>query len=385
MANQVMEKDGSYFSVNPASKNMKELNTEELYSYLLNKKTLTPKEIEWAFRIDRNNDANITASKLSDSDIARHVSGDDPLAYSLSKKAMLQLAYDRGAQTTEERELLDFNPSAGLRPYGESGPYIPPKEGEGLTGSNTYVPRGTKESGFDPISPRSNEYPFDYIHNMVSEDKVNDFQAFTADQALKTQQIADNFEKYNSNSTFDAESSVNLLKDLNHEFASIDSSYLEKLHDASKSNLNFTGLNSGNAVIEAVKDMANNDRPLGESLYDESLEILDNIVMTNLKQMKRVGDIFGESVGYRRVVKPTIEMVSKFGETVGNAIEMGAEKLASKMAAQDPVTNKLPPLYLTDEEFKQQYMNDDAQLQEGFEETFQNTYGGMPELKKLEE
>tara|TARA_Y100000004_G_scaffold64900_1_gene72816 strand:- start:4285 stop:5358 length:1074 start_codon:yes stop_codon:yes gene_type:complete len=357
MANQIMEKNGSYFSVNPASRNMTELKPEELNDYLLNKRQLTPNDMEKILGKPINQISNReiaafitdnfkTTSGWPNSEAQLNDSGEVNIDYSnpnqsLYQKAMVDLASERGAVS-------------GMK---------------GIDGSRGLDFARTIElpSSTDPYS-----------------ESINDFQAFTADQALKTQQIADNFEKYNSNSTFDAESSVNLLKDLNHEFASIDSSYLEKLHDASKSNLNFTGLNSGNAVIEAVKDMANNDKPLGESLYDESLEILDNIVMANLKQMKRVGDIFGESVGYRRVVKPAIEMVSKFGESMGNVIDMGAEKLASKMTAQDPVTNKLPPLYLTDEEFKQQYMNDDAQ-QEGFEETFQNTYGGMPELKKLEE
>jgi len=354
MANQVMEQDGSYFSVNPASRNMRELKPEELNDYLLNKRQLTPNDMERILGKPINQISNQeiakfitgnfkTTSGWPDSEAQLNDSGEVNIDYSnpeqsLYQKAMVDLASERGAVS-------------GMKNVD-----------------------GSRAMNF----ARTIELPSSTDIDMSSK-SVSDFQAFTADQALKTQQIADNFEKYNSNATFDSESSANLLKDLNHEFASIDSSYLEKLHDASKSNLNFTGLNSGNAVIDAVKDMANNDRPLGESLYDESLEILDNIVMTNLKQMKRVGDIFGESVGYRRVVKPAIEMVSKFGETVGNAIEMGSEKLASKMAAQDPVTNQLPPLHLTDEEFKQQYMN------EGFEETFQNTYGNMPELEKLEE
>jgi len=372
MANQIMEKNGSYFSVNPYSKNMRELKPEELNDYLLNKRQLTPNDMEKILGKPINQISNReiaafitdnfkTTSGWPNSEAQLNDSGEVNIDYSnpnqsLYQKAMVNLASERGAVS-------------GMKGIDGS---------RGLDFARTIeLPSSTD---IDASSITDDEYfqTSSDVQTSPYSESINDFQAFTADQALKTQQIADNFEKYNSNSTFDAESSVNLLKDLNHEFASIDSSYLEKLHDASKSNLNFTGLNSGNAVIEAVKDMANNDRPLGESLYDESLEILDNIVMTNLKQMKRVGDIFGESVGYRRVVKPTIEMVSKFGETVGNAIEMGAEKLASKMAAQDPVTNQLPPLHLTDEEFKQQYMN------EGFEETFQNTYGGMPELEKLE-
>tara|TARA_R100000322_G_scaffold140315_1_gene96057 strand:- start:58 stop:1197 length:1140 start_codon:yes stop_codon:yes gene_type:complete len=379
MANQIMEKNGSYFSVNPYSKNMRELKPEELNDYLLNKRQLTPNDMEKILGKPINQISNReiaafitdnfkTTSGWPNSEAQLNDSGEVNIDYSnpnqsLYQKAMVNLASERGAVS-------------GMKGIDGS---------RGLDFARTIeLPSSTD---IDASSITDDEYfqTSSDVQTSPYSESINDFQAFTADQALKTQQIADNFEKYNSNSTFDAESSVNLLKDLNHEFASIDSSYLEKLHDASKSNLNFTGLNSGNAVIEAVKDMANNDRPLGESLYDESLEILDNIVMTNLKQMKRVGDIFGESVGYRRVVKPAIEMVSKFGENMGNVIDMGAEKLASKMAAQDPVTNKLPPLYLTDEEFKQQYMNDDAQLQEGFEETFQNTYGGMPELKKLEE
>ena len=379
MANQIMEKNGSYFSVNPYSKNMRELKPEELNDYLLNKRQLTPNDMERILGKPINQISNReiaafitdnfkTTSGWPNSEAQLNDSGEVNIDYSnpnqsLYQKAMVNLASERGAVS-------------GMKGIDGS---------RGLDFARTIeLPSSTD---IDASSITDDEYfqTSSDVQTSPYSESINDFQAFTADQALKTQQIADNFEKYNSNSTFDAESSVNLLKDLNHEFASIDSSYLEKLHDASKSNLNFTGLNSGNAVIEAVKDMANNDRPLGESLYDESLEILDNIVMTNLKQMKRVGDIFGESVGYRRVVKPAIEMVSKFGENMGNVIDMGAEKLASKMAAQDPVTNKLPPLYLTDEEFKQQYMNDDAQLQEGFEETFQNTYGGMPELKKLEE
>ena len=378
MANQIMEKNGSYFSVNPYSKNMRELKPEELNDYLLNKRQLTPNDMEKILGKPINQISNReiaafitdnfkTTSGWPNSEAQLNDSGEVNIDYSnpnqsLYQKAMVNLASERGAVS-------------GMKGIDGS---------RGLDFARTIeLPSSTD---IDASSITDDEYfqTSSDVQTSPYSESINDFQAFTADQALKTQQIADNFEKYNSNSTFDAESSVNLLKDLNHEFASIDSSYLEKLHDASKSNLNFTGLNSGNAVIEAVKDMANNDRPLGESLYDESLEILDNIVMTNLKQMKRVGDIFGESVGYRRVVKPAIEMVSKFGENMGNVIDMGAEKLASKMAAQDPVTNKLPPLYLTDEEFKQQYMNDDAQLQEGFEETFQNTYGGMPELKKLE-
>ena len=181
MANQVMEQDGSYFSVNPASRNMRELKPEELNDYLLNKRQLTPNDME---RND-SGEVNIDYSNPNQS---------------LYQKAMVDLASERGAVS-------------GMKNVD-----------------------GSRAMNF----ARTIELPSSTDIDMSSK-SVSDFQAFTADQALKTQQIADNFEKYNSNATFDSESSANLLKDLNHEFASIDSSYLEKLHDASKSNLNFTG------------------------------------------------------------------------------------------------------------------------------------------------
>ncbi len=418
----VFEKDGEYFSQNPESRNIAKLEGSEVYDYLFNKKTLTPKEIEKVlgqlyvdgkpspgklnevYNAPRGSlDTNrwLAPKNISDREIAHFISGGhargevDRRVYDniptsevdpLYAKAVVDLAYHRGATST------DMGPTA-------EGIDIPPHgEGEGLTGSDTYVPLETMYRGKDPIkyqeavdelraqgltklseggykygdfATRSTEYPFDYTRNLVSEEKVlNDFERFSADQNLKTQKIVNDYYKTEANDVFDYGETAANIENLDSTFANIKPEFLERMHNVAKSDSNYSGLNSADDVINAMTKMVNEDKPLGESNYPTSLEILDGIIVDNLKNVSHTINAIGTSKAIRDVVNPITKQMKKFAGGMVNTIGNVPNQLASVMAAQDPVTNEIPGGIVGSE---------------AFEETFQNTYGDMPELKELDE
>ena len=142
------------------------------------------------------------------------------------------------------------------------------------------------------------------------------------------------------------------------------------MHNVAKSDSNYSGLNSADDVINAMTKMVNEDKPLGESNYPTSLEILDGIIVDNLKNVSHTINAIGTSKAIRDVVNPITKQMKKFAGGMVNTIGNVPNQLASVMAAQDPVTNEIPGGIVGSE---------------AFEETFQNTYGDMPELKELDE
>ena len=308
MANQVIEENGKYFTMNPSSKNVRELKPTEIDNYLLNKKILTPNEIQRVL--------NEPIDKISNREIASYISGGsqkgdvDESMYdnkSLVNKAMVDLAYHRGATTTNIGPTI-ANPA-------RQGIDIPPQLGEGLTGSDTFV----------------------------SEDKLNSFEKFTADQGLKTQKIINDYDKNAlESSVFDYGDMASKLENLDSPFKNINPEFLETLHNVSKSDVNFTGINSGDDVIDAMTRMINDDAPLASSNYSESLEILDGMVVDNLRDMGSTLSIIETNKVMRDVVQPITNQMKKFAGKISNTISSTPEKLAGFMAGQDPVTNEIP-------------------------------------------
>lgn len=124
MANRVIEENGNYFTINPASKNVRELTKDETIEYLLSKERLSENDLKWKGKnspivsgYDKNLKNIVTpVSELDDSTIAAHARMEDYRAMNprnlpynienrppyllLDRKAIEQEAYDRGAVST---------------------------------------------------------------------------------------------------------------------------------------------------------------------------------------------------------------------------------------------------------------------------------------------
>ena len=163
------------------------------------------------------------------------------------------------------------------------------------------------------------------------------------------------------------------LDKLDSPFRNIKPEFLETLQTVANSNKNFTGFNGANDVIDAVSDMINNDKPLASSNFTDTLQIVDSMVVDNLKNMGNVLDVIGERKAVNEIVRPITNQMKKFAGNIGNVIGNVPENIASFVARQDPVTNEIPGGIIG------------SGAGEGFEETFQKTYGDMPELQEEEE
>jgi|2_EtaG_2_1085320.scaffolds.fasta_scaffold00368_29 hypothetical protein len=414
----VVRRDGKYVSINPKSKNITSLNKEEVKTYLLNKETLSPEELDtivkdfiprdWSTQMgegyswydrpgyeERTGDTEKwrevkkrigeaeTVEELSNQDIENIINFETAVhrkKYSdpLIDKAFLQIANERGAQSTE------FDSWAGNwdeeeRTTGISGKFrfkrresiLPP---EPITQYPESIDPNQLYPGEYPETLATPEDLYPVSEEIIGENVIpGGFGKFAADQSLKTQQILGRYNSETKIPVLDMPELSARLDKLDSPFRNIKPEFLETLQTVANSNKNFTGFNGANDVIDAVSDMINNDKPLASSNFTDTLQIVDSMVVDNLKNMGNVLDVIGERKAVNEIVRPITNQMKKFAGNIGNVIGNVPENIASFVARQDPVTNEIPGGIIG------------SGTGEGFEETFQKTYGDMPELQEEEE
>ena len=381
---KVVEKKGKYYGIHPSSKNLSELNKDEIRKYLLSKERLNENDkmfLANSPQMDVNKKAFSQVGNLSSEDLAKQAQNVEYFGYGrgrgyrntsegmldeqLYQKLVEQEAFDRGAVSVEggignpPKPLIDIPPQQPM----------------------------TDDEYFQTSSDINQLYP-----QASTPEQVSSFARFTADQSLKTQNMLNKYRggEIGVGRITDTTDLQNKLSSIDSTFSNIKPEFLDTLQTVANSDRNFTGFKGAEDVIDAVGDMVANDKPLSGSNFPESLEILDNMIMGNLRNMGNVLDVIGVNKAVNEVVRPITSQMKKFAGQIGKTIGNIPENIASVVARQDPVTNEIPGGIVGSEAYNagmpdtgSYTPSEIGRLGEGFEETFQKTYGDMPELEEL--